>query len=43
MSYLLRDALAELIDNRFDSYNKNKKALEEVGAEFCVSITINNQ
>lgn len=43
MSYLLQDALAELIDNSFDSYNKNKKALEEAGSEFCVSITINNQ
>jgi len=44
MSYQLPDALAELIDNSFDSFVKNKKELNEAGNDdFKVIITINSK
>ena len=43
LSYQLHDALAELVDNSFDSFIKNEDALKEAGKEnFEVSITLNN-
>ena len=43
LSYQLHDALAELVDNSFDSFIKNEDALRKAGKEnFEVSITLNN-
>ena len=42
LSYQLHDALAELVDNSFDSFIKNEQALRDVGKDFEVSITVNN-
>ena len=42
--YLIWDAVAELVDNSFESYNMNEEKLRKAGRDvFDVSVTLNNK